>query len=171
MKSIGTWNQTDPRDAKILALHTQMQALQQAHQSHYPSINHQTQIKTIPKSDVEEWKMVKTSYHVFKDDKHWYWCPHHIIKANPPGIYCLYTPQDHPKWVECKNNEYRNFKYGSPPQHIHQTSHATITNKKDSVPSLELDPKFKSVLMTKLDLSPNLMDEFMQDAMQTYQEK
>ena len=47
----------------------------------------------------EEWKLTKTADTVTRDDKTWWWCPHH---NNGQGCYCRHRPAEHDKWAEVK---------------------------------------------------------------------
>ena len=101
----------------------------------------------------------------------WYWCPHHRLTSPTPGCYCFHTPVDHDKWLQGKQlrRTYKSNPSNQQPTSSKSTqSCASVATKENNSSTLKLDPKFKQVLMTKLDLSPELMDHFLDETMQHY---
>jgi len=91
-----TWDSKYPKDAKILALATEVQELKDMHIKMYALasnagiLGHQ---KSTSKSgggsrvDITEWRMTEATLMVQRDGKTWYWCPHHVYEDMQNGLY------------------------------------------------------------------------------------
>ena len=103
------WNQTDAKDAKILALTTKVELLTTAFStataaaSSSSTTNKNTRKKYVP----EEWLITNVGPSIERDGKTLYWCPHHKgPQKDWPGMYMPHKPEDHHLWQEAKDLKY-----------------------------------------------------------------
>ena len=88
MKKQNTWNQTNPKDAKIMALTTKLQRLENQVACYATSSNH-TSYKNTNKnsksntSGIDKWRMKNIGPSKTVNGKQYWWCPHH----NLPGQF------------------------------------------------------------------------------------
>ena len=90
------WNQTDPKDAKILALTTKLEVLDSAFST--SKSDTKPPKKTSGPWKPEDWSITNVGTFTEKDGKTLHWCPHH---KGPQyewyGIYMPHKPEDHDK--------------------------------------------------------------------------
>jgi hypothetical protein len=103
-----TWKQTESKNAKIVALTTQVQNLEKKlnsgdyKKSSGGNSNHDN--KKSSKLNVAEWRLTKTfGNSVVKDDKTWHWCSKQHNKGK--GMYVTHKEEDHTPWQERKKND------------------------------------------------------------------
>ena len=141
-----TWTNGSGKNAKLVALATQVKDLEQKLASRNGGGNNNTQTAQ-KRISIAEWRLKKTlGDKVDKDGNTWYWCPHQHNDGK--GMYVTHKPEDHTKWKE--DNKARKEK-----------RRAKSKNGKDKN-SLQLDDKLKAALVSKFKCSQeeaaNLME-------------
>ena len=148
------WNQTDPKDAKILALTTKLELLASA----FSTSTSAPEPKPLKQRNDNNWKPEPwqiTNVGPKIDDpnkpgKTLWWCPHHKGRQNKwPGMYMNHEEKDHDKWQSNKTERYGDKK--------------KKTTSANNPPTLTLSDKMKSAMATKMCLTPQALDEMMAD--------
>ena len=100
------WGEVDPKNAKIMALATQIQTMSNlldiSKSAHLT--NNQSNSGRQNKINIASWRKFKTSALVKRDNKKWYWCPKHTCKGDYDRIYVTHPAPEHDKCVEKLNN-------------------------------------------------------------------
>ena len=163
MEATKKWNHVDPRDAKLLALTTELEKIKKSHGGNGGggasngsgggngsgngggNRNKQDMLT----DTVAKWRATKGEESVQRDGKTWYWCKHH---KHPDGLwdglYVTHTQATHDGWI--KNRE------GSAKSSDTKASAAGDSDKEkasSSTSKLRLGERLKQVLCTKLMLS------------------
>jgi hypothetical protein len=139
-----TWNNSQSKNAKLVALSTQVKDLQQKLKSNGGQTGGTGGAKKYP---IAEWRLKKSfGAEVEKDGKKWYWCHHQHNDGK--SMYVTHKPEDHTSWKDRKNtnrNKKSNGNGGDPSNN-----------------NLQLDDKLKAALVSKFKCSEveakNLMD-------------
>ena len=105
-----TWNKPDPKDAKLIALTTQLEKL-------LKSSGNQTALTTDaktsakqpfkPRNIINEWRKKKGVAKVTKDGQMWYWCSKHKVDGEYDGLYVTRSPEDHDKVMARRKENYQ----------------------------------------------------------------
>jgi hypothetical protein len=105
-----TWNKPDPKDAKLIALTTQLEKL-------LKSSGNQTALATDssssakqtpkPRNIIEDWRKKKGAATVTKDGQTWHWCPKHKVDGQYDGLYVTHSPADHDKVMAQRKENYQ----------------------------------------------------------------
>ena len=101
------WTQTDPKDAKILALTTLNHELQngkKAGKSYAGAVTGGGVAEKEWVFTLDPWRIVKECSSKTVDDKTWHWFPHHKREGKYDGIYVAHTPDKHDEWLERKTS-------------------------------------------------------------------
>ena len=162
-----TWDNKDPKDAKIMALTTEMQELKEMHRNlmAFSSTAGQTsQSKTQSKGggsriNIDAWRMTKTTPMVEKDGKTWYWCPHHVYEDKYNGLYVTHKPEDHEDWVKRKQS-YKDRMTKKKTSDVPKDDDADDSSGK----KLTLTDTLKTALMTKCDITGAQADALIKEA-------
>jgi hypothetical protein len=106
-----TWNKPDPKDAKLIALTTQLEKL-------LKSSGNQTALATDgssssskpaskPRNVIDEWRKKKGAATVTKNGQTWYWCPKHKVDGQYDGLYVTHSPADHDEVMAKRKENYQ----------------------------------------------------------------
>ena len=101
------WTQTDPKDAKILALTTLNNELQngkKAGKSYAGAVTGGGVAEKEWVFTLDPWRIVKEGSSKTVDGKTWNWCPHHKREGKYDGMYVAHTPDKHDEWLERKTS-------------------------------------------------------------------
>jgi len=157
------WQTTDPKDAKIIALTTQVEKLVEmqtklaANATQAPSQNRQN--SRFQFTEIAAWRMKKGPDQMDKDGKTWFWCPHHKIEGRYDGLYVTHKPEDHDAWQKRKNERLAKRKGAKD----NQREDPKKTDE-DGTKKLVISDSLKSALMTHMDISPEQIDALVNDA-------
>ena len=100
------WNQTDPKDTKILALTTKLEVLESAFNTSATDPKDPTPKKGNGSWKPESWLITNVGPSIEKDGKTLYWWPHHKgLQDKWPGMYMPRKPEDHDKWQGIKDEK------------------------------------------------------------------
>jgi len=162
------WESKDPKDAKIMALTTEVQQLREETKQFSAMVTsksngnsssggHQSG-KSKDFLSIKSWRMVKTDDMVERDGKTWYWCPHHKVEGSYDGLYVTHKPEEHEEW---KNNrsQFRKKKFES-----NKNSGSDSNNNSAPTNKLHINDTLKAALLTHSDLSSVQIDEILEDA-------
>ena len=105
-----TWNKPDPKDAKLIALTTQLEKF-------IKSSGNQTALATDgkpsakptskPRNVIDDWRKKKGTAKVTKDGQTWYWCPKHKVDGEYDGLYVTHSPENHDKVMAQRKENYQ----------------------------------------------------------------
>ena len=162
-----TWDNKDPKDAKILALATEVQELRDMHTKMYAlASNGGSSGQQKPSStktgggsrvNIAEWRMKKSTPMVERDGKTWYWCPHHKYEDMYDGLYVTHKPEEHDEWQKRKETyKTKNRKKGS--------EDAKLKDTDETPKKLTLTDTLKTALMTKCDITGAQADALIREA-------
>ena len=104
------WNRPDPKDAKIIALTTQLEKLIKTSESLALATDGKTSTKPTqkPRNILEEWRKKKGAATITKDGQTWHWCPRHKVEGQYDGLYVTHSPADHDKVMAQRKENYQN---------------------------------------------------------------
>ena len=160
------WETKDPKDAKILALTTQVEQLKETQNKlmAFTSTLSRQQGKNHQKSgdkvmSIDSWRMTKTLPTINRDGKTWHWCPHHVYPDKYNGLYVTHKPEDHEDWVKRKESFRNKFSKKKPKDDNDDKDDEEPSQKK-----LTLSNSLKSALMTRCDISAAQADALLQEA-------
>ena len=141
-----TWKSVDVKDAKLVALATQVKSLEDKLSKRNngaggsDNSNNGGKDNKNKSSKIAEWRTCKTlGDSVKKDGTQWYWCPHQ--HNNGKGLYVTHKPEDHTEW---KNN---------PKQWLKKRSGQEKSTNSGGDKTLKLNDKLKAALVTKFKCS------------------
>ena len=101
------WVTSDPKDAKILALTTQLNELMAEHhknnEAYMSNGDNDTKMQLKRFISIDPWRMVRKGDSMVKDGKTWHWCPHHVVEGKHGGLYVTHKPEDHDDWQRKKD--------------------------------------------------------------------
>jgi len=160
------WDNKDPKDAKIMALTTEVQQLRAETKQFSAMVtnNSSGKPKGSASSDtskdflsIKSWRMVKTNDSVERDGKTWYWCPHHKVEGSYDGLYVTHKAEEHDEW---KNNrsQFRKKKFETKKDGDSDAASNNGSRK------LYMNDNLKAALLTHSDLSAIQIDELLEDA-------
>lgn len=94
------WTKVDPRDAKLMALTSKLEALVKGDSAKPQTAQPQrTPGAGDTSGGVDRWRTVKGAASMVKDGKTWHWCPHHVHPhGHFNGLYVLHKPENHEEW-------------------------------------------------------------------------
>ena len=151
--SANRWSEKDPKDAKIMALTTRLEALIEdkmaAFTTDHKSSTYQRNQNNNQKDRLQaiaEWRMTKGAEMVERDGKTWYWCPHHVVPGKYDGLYVTHKAVDHDKWKK-KRDAWRARKPDNKNKDAEERP-SSENNKK-----LVLSNNLKAALLTRCDLT------------------
>ena len=110
MEKRGDWTKVDPKDAKILALTTDVKKLkEQRDQKQQQDANQPTEEMVPGTKTLKLWRTKNVGPTVTKDGVTWNWCPHH---KDPQGrfdglYYSSHDKDSHAEWAEKNRNRSR----------------------------------------------------------------
>ena len=168
--SSNRWDSKDPKDAKIMALTTQVEQLVEAQKQYLAMVSaKKTRMNAAAKPgstnpgdflSIKAWRMKKTEDSVQKEGRTWYWCPHHKVEGSYDDLYVAHKPEEHDEW---KNNrgQFQKKKYLEKKQ---DKSEDKDENKNASSKKLINNDNSKAALLTHSDLSGLQIDEILEDA-------
>lgn len=163
--SANRWDDKDPKDAKIMALTTQVEQLVDMQKSYSAMVTNGSAPK--PKAapepkqkgdflSIKAWRMKKTQDSVQQDGKTWYWCPHHKVEGSYDGLYVTHKPEEHEEW---KNNKAQFRK-----KKTDERKEANSSNDDQSSKKLYINDNLKAALMTHCDISGAQLDELLEES-------
>ena len=88
----GNWSKTDEKDAKIMALTTQLTNLEQKLTSNLQT-SHDPNSSGKQRTNVEALRMVIEGDTKLVNGVTWHWCPHHTLEGTFNGLYMCHSPQ------------------------------------------------------------------------------
>ena len=157
MISDNQWKSNETKDAKLLALTTQVADLEGlVSKQNNPSSSNDKQSddsKWVPGAKhVEKWRIVKDKGEECEvNGLTWWWCPHHKLDGVFDGLYVRHRPEDHNDWKKKKNDR--------------RKPGASTDDTKTSVPQkLSMSDKLKSALMTKCALSESEFNDLIAES-------
>ena len=139
MVSQHKWNQTDPKDAKIVALTSQLKDIQKKLDTNPPTNPPKNDKKMVGNAS---WRYKKEGDTKVVDGFTYHWCKHHKVGPNKKeinGMYAGHKPEDHDAATERMKKKYKSKKQGS--------------NNGDSKKKLSLSNSMKAALMTNCNMS------------------
>ena len=168
MDAIGDWNKVDPRDAKMLALATEVESLKKTAQAFATSTNpgntnpgkQNDQITYGDPSDkvggVHRWRTVKNKGDSFvKDGVTFYWCDKHVHPQGLfNGLYCTHKPENHDEW-KAKDRAWRKNR---------NANQSNNDNSNSKPQGLVVTDKLKEVLCSRLMLSDKDVENICKEA-------
>ena len=132
------WKITDPRDAKIAALTSQLGAIEKFKASAKPT-NFKGSGGGGRRLDVASWRLSKTfGNSTTRDGKTWHWCTKQ--HNNGKGMYVTHKESDHVDWKQARDKR-RDKQKGS--------SQTALSSTQVSNDSLTLSDSLKAAMMTK----------------------
>jgi flagellar biosynthesis chaperone FliJ len=153
MNSLSQWDTVDPRDAKLLALATQVETLKSNQSSSGKSWKGEGAGNSDKIGGVAKWRTIKDKGESCEwNGTTWYWCTKHVHPNGAfNGLYCTHKPEDHDEWKANRNawKKDKDKKDGNPTE--------------SRTKSLSVSQKLKSVLCTKLMLSDEDAEEICKD--------
>ena len=159
--SSNRWKDSDPKDAKIMALSTKLEELQQ--QIKFSVHSTQNQAKSSANNSkyltIEAWRMTKGEPTVQRDGKTWHWCPKHVSQGKYDGLYVTHKPEDHDEWIKNRNKFKKNRK-DEDKKEVQQNENSETSNTK----ALALSNYLKAALLTRCDLTAAQADALIQEA-------
>ena len=160
-----TWNQKDPKEAKIIALTTQVEALR-SQIVHRGGSNGDNRINNSNNqngrsngkfnTDIPEWRMKNVGPSKEVDGVQYSWCPHHKLEGVFDGLYMTHKPgKENDEWKIEKDRKRAEFKKRKDANKGTSDNSADNANaaKGDGNKNLNLSDKMKAVLMTKFNCS------------------
>lgn len=142
------WNKADPKDAKLLALTTEVQDLKSqlkctAVESSFGSN------KRNGNSQLDAWRMKKGDEKKIVDGIQYWWCPHHKREGVFDGLYMPHDPDEgHAEWQRRKDER----KKKSKDKKSGGSGNATASSN-GPPPALTLNDNMKRVLMSRFGCS------------------
>ena len=166
--STNRWDTKDPKDAKIMALTTQVEQLVAAQQQ---MLAYTTQKKVTfstpneaPKDgdylSIKAWRMKKTEDIIQQHGKTWYWCPHHKVEGSYDGLYVTHKPDEHDEW---KKNKFQ-FRRNKFSRDKKMDAEEDKSEDESSEKKLTISDNLKAALLTHCDLTGAQINEIIQDA-------
>lgn len=153
MKKQNTWGRINPKDAKIVALATELRQIKSCLST---SSNHQKSSdkkKPVIKLNIEKWRMHKKEDKKEHNGNTWWWCPHHKLDGHFDGLYMNHPPHKHDDWVMDKKkrrDEYKKKKSAN--KNSFNSSYKNKTPKASSN-NLQLSEKMRSALVSNFQCS------------------
>ena len=171
--SADRWDNKDPKDAKILALTTQVETLVEAQKLYSAMVTSKdganpnsnagksggSRTNTGDFLSIKSWRMKKTEDSVKREGRTWYWCPHHKVEGSYDGLYVTHKPEEHDEW-KCNRNQFRRKRYETRKKEESNESKDVEDNKK----KLVINDNLKAALLTHSDLSSIQIDKILEDA-------
>jgi len=144
------WNKADPKDAKLLALTTEVQDLKsQIKSSEYEGASGTSKCKG--NFQLEAWRMKKDVAKKVVDGVQYWWCPHHKREGVFDGLYMPHDPnKGHEEWQRRKNE-----RKAKKDKKTNTNSGTSSSATSGSSQSLQLNDSMKRVLMTRFGCSEN----------------
>ena len=159
------WQTTDPKDAKIIALTTQVQKLVEMQTPLVANATQATNQNRNPSrfqfTEIAAWRMKKGPEKLEKDGKTWFWCPHHKIEGQYDGLYVTHKPEDHDAWLQRKNDRLAKRRRAKDNQ---KDSDEGKQSHEDGSKKLIISDSLKAALMTHMDVSPEQIDALVKEA-------
>ena len=155
MVSDNKWTANETKDAKIMALSTQIAALEKALVTTNDTSSTTKDTSSGKGSNfrsIDAWRKVKN-----KGDEcevnglTWWWCPKHKIDGSYNGLYVRHRSEDHDDW-QARKDERKKQKGSS-------SSKQNLESQK-----LSMSDKLKSALMTKCDLSESEINDLLTES-------
>ena len=156
-----TWEYKDPKDAKIMALTTELESLRQAQTTLTALVtktagnlsgSRSRKSASAPSFSIESWRKIKGKTSVKRDGKQWWCCPHHKMEVEFVGLYVTHPPEKHNEWK--KNKEAR----------VERCKQVALAKKEDkpateggslaATKALALSNAMKTALMSLCELIP-----------------
>ena len=170
MEATGEWSKVDPKDAKILALTTRLESLENAGKpSATPTSAVHATTGTASQDGkvggVAAWRTAKKGETMERDGVKWHWCPHHKHpKGSFDGLYCTHTPANHVAWKAERDAKYnKNRNGGTAPS----AAPAAPAAPAGDANKLAIGQRLKQVLCTKLMLSDADADAYCNEICQS----
>ena len=169
--SANRWENKDPKDAKIMALTTQVEQLVEAQKQFTALTTQKTEYKPLQAQgsrpgdflSIKAWRMKKTENTVTRDGKTWHWCPHHKQEGEYDGLYVTHKPEEHDEWKKNKF-QFRRNKYARSKKNDENKDDSKDEDEKDSDKKLTLNGNLKAALLTHCGLSGAQLEEILEDA-------
>ena len=153
-----TWKDNQGKNAKLVALATQVKTLEQklasnSNQGGSGTGSYRGNQNGKNGRAPEAWRLNKTlGDSVEKDNKTWYWCPHQHNDGK--GMYVTHKAEDHTLWKEDKKEYYKK----------RQEAFKNKRNGASQKPSdntLQLNDTLKAAMVTKFKCSENEVNQFL----------
>ena len=153
------WQTTDPKDAKIIALTTQVEKLVEMQTK---MAENATQAPSQSRgnsrfqfTEIAAWRMKKGPDQMDKNGKTWFWCPHHKIQGQYDGLYVTHKPEDHDAWLKRENERLAKRRRAKDnPKESEEARKADENGTK----KLVISDSLKSALTTQMDISPEQIE-------------
>ena len=138
-----TWKSVDGRDAKLVALATQVKTLEEKLASNKKTGSNDNGTSSTKKKNIEEWRLTKSQGDsVKKNGTQWYWCPHQHNGGK--GMYVTHKPEEHTVWKDNPRKWLSQRKAEKKPKD---------PNNDSSGKSLKLNDNLKAALVSKFKCS------------------
>ena len=146
------WNKADPKDAKLLALTTEVQDLKTQLKCN-DADGASSANKRKGNFQLEAWRMTKGEEKKVVNGVQYWWCPHHKCKGSFDGLYMPHDPNEgHEEWKRRKEER----KTKSKEKKSTATSAAPSAGS-DPSQKLQLNDMMKRVLMTRFGCSEDVV--------------
>ena len=167
------WFKVDPRNAQLMTLVTQLQALQEKQSAAVlataagPTTNKRQGFTSLPKGDVvegtsvEKWRIIKDSKTKVVNGATWHWCPYHVLEGIWDGMYLRHAATACPAIAakNAKKNGGQTIAAAAAP-----TAGTAATAAAASKATLDIQAKLKEVLCTNLCLSDEVVNKIFDQA-------
>ena len=159
----GDWTKVNPRDAKIMALTTELEAIKASTHAHaHATANDNSTNAHKAKQNagggdkvggVDKWRTVKNGDQISRDGKTWYWCTQHVHPhGHFNGLYVLHKPAEHVDWKSRKTERKKNEPDSS-------SGKKAADSKASGDDKLTIAGRLKEVLCSRLMLSDDDADK------------
>jgi hypothetical protein len=156
MTSDNQWKSNETKDAKIMALSTQLAALEKAFvstKSSFTSKSDDDKTGVPGARNVQKWRAVKNKGEKCEvDGLTWWWCPKHKLEGSFDGLYVRHHPNDHVDWQKRKDDRKKQ------QQGLSEGGRNNVPQK------LSMSDKLKTALMTKYDFSETEIEDILQSS-------
>ena len=147
MKKQNTWNQTNPKDAKIMALTTKLQKLENQ-VACYAVSSGTHQDKSNAKGGkssggIDKWRMKNVGQSKTVNGVQYWWCPHHKLPGQFDGLYVQHKPSEHDDWKRKRDEKRAQWK-----EKKNKSGNKSKNVSASDGNKLQLTQKMKSALCT-----------------------
>ena len=177
MEESGEWDKVNPREAKLIALSTELEKLKKdnialasiANKSDNTASNTNKNgggnartgtaagSTKIVGGGLEEWRTINKGLSVVHFGKTFWWCPKHKHpQGHWNGLYCTHKPEDHDEW---RNNRNRNNRPNG--------NSDAASEKGNDEKKLAINSRLKEVLCSKLMLTDEDADKICNEVNQS----
>lgn len=134
------WNKQSPKDAKIMALATELRNLKDSVTNYGGGKSKNSSTSKNLRINIPEWRMLNTGPTKVVDGVKYWWCKHHKLENVFDGLYMTHKPEDHSKWKEEKEKKKAEYKK--------KQADRKVSDTQKSGKKLQLSDRLKSAMVT-----------------------